>query len=110
MIGKEIIAQKPMTLTELKNTLQKIDGELSYEQKVSLEYAKEFGKSSVKKIDDAIKKMVEMGIDEDHAISIVNVKPTSKEVVNLILEKTRTSLKDAQIKEILSIVANLEGE
>src|SRR3989338_303605 len=109
MIGKEIISQKALTLAELKNILQKREkeGELSFEQKTALEYAKEFGKPPVKKAQEAIAKITEMGLDEDTATSIVNVKPASKEQVNLIIEHSRAKLKDAQVKEVLDLCVAL---
>ncbi|RLG20933.1 DNA-directed RNA polymerase subunit F [Candidatus Micrarchaeota archaeon] len=110
MIGKEIIGQKYIPLTEVKKILEKQEkefGELTYEQKVTLDYAKEFGKSSSKKVKEAINELTAMGIDEKTAVKIVDVKPTNKEQVKLIFEKIRFDLKEPQIKKILEIVQKL---
>jgi len=104
----EVIGKKFLTLQEVRKILEdkkksNKDEELTYEQKVTLEFAKEFGKG---KVDSALKlvdKLKEMGVDDETAVSLVNVRPTSPELVKLFFEKSRLELTDDKIKEIISL-------
>lgn len=109
MIGKEVKSEKPVPVSEVRDILEKRkeEGELTYEQKVSLEYAQEFGKHSAKKSRDAVKALVEMGIDEKLAVKLADIAPKTKEEVKLIFEKVRFDLKEANVQKILDIVAEL---
>jgi DNA-directed RNA polymerase subunit F len=109
MIGKEIKTEKSVTVSEVRDILEKRKekGELTYEQKVSLEYAAEFGKNSLKKSRDAVEALKDMGIDEKLAVKLVDVAPKTKEEVKLIFEKVRFDLKEANVQKILDIVAEL---
>lgn len=110
MIGKENLGEKPLPVTEVKRLLEKRkkEGELTYEQKVSLEYAQEFGKAAQTKVSKAIEDLASQGIDERIAVQIVNVQPKTKEEVKLIFEKVRSRISEDQVKKILDIVASLE--
>ncbi len=109
-IGKQTVSEKPVSVSEVKKILEdrKERGELTYEQKVTLEYAQEFGKTGPRKLKEALEKLADMGIDEKVAVRIADVKPTTKEELKLIFEKTRLGLKDEQVKKILDIAAELE--
>jgi DNA-directed RNA polymerase subunit F len=109
-IGKQTISEKPVSVSEVRKILEerKEKGELTYEQKVTLEYAQEFGKVGPKKLKDAMEKLTDLGIDEKTAVRIIDVRPKTKEELKLIFEKTRLGLKEEQIKKILDIAAELE--
>jgi len=110
MIGKQTVSEKPISVPEVKKILEerKERGELTYEQKVTLEYAQEFGKTGPRKLKEALEKLADMGIEPKMAIRVADVRPTSKEELKLIFEKTRLGLKDEQVKKILDIAAELE--
>ena len=109
MIGKEIVEEKAVTLPEVRQALnaRKKEGELSYEQKISLEYVNEFGNTTVSKVKDAVEKLKAEGIDEKVIVKILDIMPKTKEEVGLIFEKVRFKLTDAQTKKILTIISGL---
>lgn len=109
MIGKQIISTKPVPLVTVKKILDKRKdaGELSYEQKITHEYASEFGIGSQKKADEAVKELVDEGIEEKTAVKIVDIKPKIKEEVKLIFEKAKTQPKEDLVKKILKISSEL---
>ena len=110
MIGKKFLGEKEVTLSKVKSILEKRKerGELTYEQKLSLEYAQAFGKTGIRKIKEALEKLEKLGIPVKIAVKIVDIKPKTKEEVRLIFEKVRFSLKEDVIKKILDIAAELE--
>ncbi|MFH0987113.1 MAG: hypothetical protein V1911_03660 [Candidatus Micrarchaeota archaeon] len=110
MIGKQLISEKPITLSEVKEIIQdrKKDGELTYEQNAAYEYVKEFGKGGKAKCDAAVKSIMELGVGIALAVNIVNARPTVLEQIMLILEKSRTTIDEAAAKKIIDIVAGLE--
>lgn len=101
MIGKEVLEEKPVTLAEVRQVLNKIkkEGELTYEQKVSLDYANEFGKAAVSKVHEALKKLNAEEIDDKIAVKILDIMPKTKEELGLIFEKVRFDLTEAKIKK-----------
>ena len=109
MVGKEVIRQRPLTLLEVKKILtdRKKSGEMNYEQKVVLDYSKEFSNSTMKKIDTVLGALIELGIPEEIAVKLVNVQPTSKEEVQLMFERVRFDLKEDQIPKILDLIKDL---
>ena len=109
MIGKDVIEEKPVTLVDVKQLLtkRKKEGELSYEQKISLDYVSEFGKTAISKVHAALEKLKAEGMDERVAVKILDIMPKTKEELGLIFEKVRFDLSDAKAKKILSIVASL---
>jgi len=109
-IGKQNVTEKPVSVSEVKKILEdrKERGELTYEQKVTLEYAQEFGKIGLRKLKEALEKLKDLGLDDKIAVKIIDIKPKTKEELKLIFEKTRLGLKEEQVKKILDISAELE--
>ena len=109
-LGKKHLEEKPVSVSEIKKILdkRKEDGELTYEQKVTLEYAQEFGRTGPRKLKEALEKLEGLGVQDKVAVRIVDVKPKTKDELKLIFEKTRLGLKEEQIKKILDISAELE--
>jgi DNA-directed RNA polymerase subunit F len=107
MIGKKVLEDRPVTLSEVKDILhsRKEDGELTYEQKITYDYARKFGKS--KKINEALESLIAEGVDDKMAIKVINAMPKTADQVKLIFEKARFTLKDSQISKILSVVKDL---
>lgn len=112
MIGKQVVGEKPITLAEVRQLLEKNrkEGEaeeLPFYQKPVYEYAKAFGKTGVKKAQEAFEKLSELGLDAKTAVRIIDVKPETKEEVRLILEKTKIAAGPEKSKKILDIAADL---
>ena len=107
MVSK-IIDSKFLTLQEVRKILEEKkkknkDEEFSYEEKVTLEFAKEFGKGKVDSALKLVEKLKEMGIDDETSVGLVNVKPTSPELVKLFFEKSRYDLTDDKVKQIIAL-------
>ena len=109
MIGKQILGSKPVPLSTVRRILEKKkeEGELTYEQKVTLEYVSEFGKDNQKKVEETIEKLIEEGIDEKMAVKIVDIKPKTKEEVRLIFEKTKNQPGEELTKKIINLCNKL---
>ncbi|MEM0372395.1 MAG: hypothetical protein QXO69_00935 [archaeon] len=109
MERKGVIECKPATLWAVKEILseRKKEGELTFEQKVSLDYAKEFARGKEKDISRVTTELQLLGIDDATIARIINVAPETREEVKLIFEKTRFDLKEDHINKILELVKSL---
>ncbi len=111
MIGKEIIEDRDVSLSEVKNILtkRKKEGELSYEQKLSYDYSAEFGKLAVTKAKALVEELQKIeAIDSAVAVQIADNLPTTKEDVMVIFEKRRKTLDEKDIKKVLDLVAKAQ--
>ena len=99
---------KPVTLSEVKNILTKLNKErkeLNYEQKIALEHAQKFAKIPVGKTKDMIKELTGLEfLTEYHAYKIADLLPTTVDDVKTIFAKERVSMGENEIKKILEIV------
>ncbi len=82
MIGERIIDKKPVNLTEVKQLLagKKKEKDLSYEQDITLKYAKKFSKlslSQAKKLESELKQLE--GLLPAMIVKIVDILPEKKE-------------------------------
>ncbi len=105
-MASEVLNKKYLTLQEVRNILEdkvKKSEEAPFEQKVTLEYVKEFGKGRVDSALKLVEKLKELGVDEKTSVSLVNVRPTSPELVKLFFEKSRFDLTDEKIKQIIEL-------
>ncbi|MBN3037140.1 MAG: DNA-directed RNA polymerase subunit F [Candidatus Diapherotrites archaeon] len=108
MIGKEVVQERDITLSEAKGHLQKRkkDSELSYEQASSLEYTSEFGKMSPTKARELIEKLMDVPkMDESTAVMIADIQPEDKDDLRVIMEKKRFKVEDKEAVKILDLVA-----
>lgn len=105
MCGK-VITERALTLQEVRKILEQRnkEGDLNFEQKSTLIYAKEFGKGRIDSATKLVGELTEMGIDEEISVSIVNAKPSTPELVKLFFEKSRFDLTDEKVKQIIGIV------
>jgi len=106
---KDVFEEKPVTLAEVKDILKKreSEGELTYVQQVTLDYANKFCKYSVedaKKLKEDL--ITKFKISEIIAIQIVNLTtpPTSTLELNLILDKEPTTLTEDQKSELIGLI------
>ncbi len=103
----KILSEEPLTLDKVKEILaeRKKAGDLTYEQKVSLEYAKEFGKMNSKKVEEAVNALLNLDIPLEKAIEIVNARPETLEQALLFFEKEKKAKEKAE--KVLEIVKDL---
>jgi DNA-directed RNA polymerase subunit F len=99
---------KPVSLSEVKNILKKVEKErkeLLYEQKIALEHANKFAKLPAKKTEDLIKELSELKfIEEIHYYKIADLLPSTEDDLKTIFAKERITLGENEIKKILEIV------
>ena len=99
---------KPVSLSEVKNILKKVEKEreeLLYEQKIALEHAHKFAKLPLKKTQDLIKELSALDfIHEDHAYKIADLLPITEDDVKTIFAKERITLGENEIKKIIELI------
>lgn len=79
--------------------------ELGHEQKVTLDYLRNFAKASKSDIEDAKKKLTDLEFLKEHQIMVLlNLLPKTKEEIDIIFQKERTTLTKENIEKILEIV------
>jgi DNA-directed RNA polymerase subunit F len=104
-VPKEVLEEKSITLEEVQQTLKENEekGELSYIQRVTLDYAIKFSQLNA----EAAKKLVgelqtDFNLDLDTAIQIVNCMPSSLGELRAFLVGTKEStISQEQQKEIV---------
>lgn len=105
---------KPVSLSEVKNILKKIEKErkeLLYEQKIALEHANKFAKLPAKKTEDLIKELSELKfLEEIHYYKIADLLPSTEDDLKTIFAKERITLGENEIKKILEIVKKYSSE
>ena len=106
---KDVFEETPVTLAEVKDILKKreSEGELTYVQQVTLDYANKFCKYS---LEDALKLKEDIlnkfKLSPISAIQIVNLStpPTNPLELNLILDKEPTTLTEEQKSELINLI------
>jgi DNA-directed RNA polymerase subunit F len=99
--------KKVVTLAEVKEILdeRQKDGELTPEQKLSLEHASKFSRIDSKKAKKLVKELIELGfVSEINAVKIADIMPSNADDVRLIFSKERASVEKKDIEKILSVV------
>ncbi|MEW6222547.1 MAG: RNA polymerase Rpb4 family protein [Candidatus Hadarchaeota archaeon] len=107
MVGKQVTAEKPVSLAEVLETLEKEKkkGDLDYTQRLAYDYAQKFAKLESKKAGEMVEELLKLGNLKDHqVVSIVNIMPETKEDLELLFLKERTKLEEGDVKKILEIV------
>ena len=82
------------------------EGNPTYEQNVTLEYLKTYRENKKEKVD--IKELLELGIKEEIAISLINLEPKTTDEVRYIFSSFREVVMEDLIKQILDLFS--EGE
>jgi DNA-directed RNA polymerase subunit F len=90
MIGEKLISQKPVSLADVKQLLadRKKDKDLSYEQDITLKYAKRFGKISLanaEKLEGELKGIE--GLNPETITKVIDILPDKKEKLQLLIPK-----------------------
>ncbi len=115
MIVKEIIDEKLLTLSEVKEILEGIlklrkeDGEEEqvYEFRKALGHASLFSKISSTESRDLVNRLTsDIGISLETSIRISDLLPLSNDEIRAIFSKEKCTLKEEDIKRILDIIKN----
>jgi DNA-directed RNA polymerase subunit F len=105
MIGKEIIAKKPISLNEIKDILKERnkEGELTYEQKTTYDYVKKFSKLTAAKQKKIMKELSEIEtIEDDFALRIADVLPENLEILKVMAHKNSKAT-DEDLQKALDV-------
>ncbi len=106
----EIKSEKLISFSEVKQILSKREeqGELGYEQKITLTYLKGLYKVAPTKVAKALEELKEMGkLNDRHAASVVNFLPQDLDDLRVLFSNERLDLSDEEKKKILDIVKEL---
>ncbi len=104
---KEIISEEEIPLPQVKKILSKRakEGELSFQQTITLEHAATFAKMApavAMKLVERILKKYELTRAE--AVQIVNIAPTTVEELKTILNRPDLSLTQEDLEDIVEMV------
>ncbi|MGQ9720213.1 MAG: hypothetical protein ACUVXA_02700 [Candidatus Jordarchaeum sp.] len=103
----KILKERLLNLAEVKKILEERSskGELSYFQRVTLDYATKFSQLSAEKSVQIIKKLTEnFGISESTAIQIVNAVPKSIDELRVFLTNEQKIFTEEELSEFLKIL------
>ncbi|TXT56509.1 MAG: hypothetical protein BAJATHORv1_20098 [Candidatus Thorarchaeota archaeon] len=104
---REIISEEEIPLPMVKKILSKRskDGELSFQQSITLEHSSTFAKfapvESVKLVD---RLMRNYEITRAQAVQVINIAPTSEEELKTLLDPRSVELTDEQYTEIVDML------
>ncbi len=104
MIGKEIISERYTSISHAKEMIKNkanID-ELSYEHGCALDYLEKFARLSVEDVENLVKDLVELGLDEKTAIKIADILPEDTEDLKLIFYKSDIPKNSEEILDVVS--------
>nr|MDO8080658.1 RNA polymerase Rpb4 family protein [Candidatus Freyarchaeota archaeon] len=103
----KILKEKLLNLAEVKKILEErsTKGELSYVQRVTLDYATKFSQFSVEKSVEIVRKLMEtFGISESTAIQIVNAVPKSIDELRAFLTNEQKIFTEEELSKLLKIL------
>ncbi|MBS7249757.1 MAG: DNA-directed RNA polymerase subunit F [Candidatus Freyarchaeota archaeon] len=103
----KILKERRLTLAEVKKILEErsMKGELSYIQRVTLDYATKFSQLSVEKSIEIVKRLIEnFGVSESTAIQIVNAVPKSIDELRVFLTNEQKIFTEEELNKILKIL------
>jgi len=102
-LPKEKIEEVPLSLAEVKSILQKRgkEGELSYVQRVTLDYVNKMTPLTATKAKKLIKELTKMGISQKTAIQITDALPEYEEELSIFLVNEEKKFEPEEIKKIL---------
>ena len=104
---KEIISEEEITLPQVKKILTQRakEGELSFQQSITLEHASAFSKMapavSVKLVE---KLMKDYNLSRPQAVQIVNIAPINPEELKTIIDTRSSDLTDEVLIEIVDLI------
>ena len=104
----EVLESEYIPLATVKKILKKRKkSELTYEQKMALENASEFARlneSATNKLIKSLKELEMRKLKDNFIIKIADMLPNTKEELLLILNTSKVSFKEDELKKILDIV------
>lgn len=101
-----VLDEKPVSLAKVREVIdkRKKDAEMSYEQKQTMEYVKEFAKMKPDKAEDAIEKLVALGVDRRHAVKVMDIMPEDEDDLKMVFYKAHYSVNEQTVNQIMEIL------
>ncbi len=106
MMEEKVLSSKPIPLIKVKEMLKELskEGELTYEQSLTLKYADKFSKIPRTKTEKLIEELMKFDeMTEELAIKTADILPQNEEVVSLIIAK-KAKISDEDTKNIVKLV------
>jgi len=110
MIGKKLLATKPIPLVDVKDYLKERSeqGELTYEQNLTSDYVKKYAKIAKTKAAKLLEELRQIeGMNDELAVKIIDILPQNMDVLRLIVQKG-SKIKDDDLQNILKAVKNAQ--
>jgi len=104
---KEIISEEEITLPQVKKILTQRgkEGELSFQQSITLEHATVFSKMAPAVSIKLVEKLISSyDISRSQAVQIVNIAPTTIEELKSVYDTKMTNLTDEKLLEIVDLI------
>ncbi len=106
----EIKSEKIIPFSDVKQVLSKREeqGELGYEQKITLAYLKSVYKPAPTKVANAMEELKKIEkLSDKQIVNIVNLLPQDLDDIRVIFANERVDIKDEEKKKIIDIVKEL---
>ncbi|RLG73171.1 MAG: DNA-directed RNA polymerase subunit F [Methanobacteriota archaeon] len=105
-IKKSLI--RPVTLAEVREILEERakEGDLTYEQRLTLDYARKFAKIDHEKAKKLVSEIMKVDdrITHEQAVKIVDILPETIEEVRLVFSTGRYQLETEKVNQIVEII------
>jgi DNA-directed RNA polymerase subunit F len=104
---KEIISEEEITVPQVKKILSQRtkEGELSFQQSITLEHATLFSKMAPAVSIKVVEKLISSyGISRAQAVQIVNIAPTTIEELKSVFDTKMINLTDEKLIEIVDLI------
>ncbi|MFW9958115.1 MAG: RNA polymerase Rpb4 family protein [Candidatus Odinarchaeota archaeon] len=104
---KEIISEEEITLSQVKKILTQRgkEGELSFQQSITLEHATVFSRMAPAVSIKLVEKLISSyDISRSQAVQIVNIAPTTIEELKSVYDTKMTNLTDEKLLEIVDLI------
>jgi len=104
-MARKILDEQHINISQVEAVIKerKKDGELTYEQKKTLQYAKEFRKLDAKKAKEMLEELEAAEIDKAVAVKIVDIMPRNKSELKVLYSKHHVPTEE-EIKSALELV------
>ena len=106
---KEIISEEEITLPQVKKVLTQRgkEGDLSFQQSITLEHASSFAKMAPAVSAKLVEKLMkDYNLTRAQAVQTVNIAPVNPEELRTILDARSTNITDEQIIEIVDLIVS----
>jgi len=104
MIGKRVIEEKPLTIAEALEILER-EEQPEASQRMARDYAQKFTKVDAEKARKMKEELLKLEkLSERHAVMLIDLLPKRKEEIELLFSKERIRLEDSDFESILQTI------